>query len=171
MNPVLRGPSRWLAGWMVLALVACATPPAPPTAAPRNADLLSWSGRLALNIASTPPQSISAGFELKVQPPTKGELHFLSPLGTTLATLQWTPGQALLQQGDKRWEDSSPDALLTRLTGAALPMAALIDWLQARPTEVKGWQADMSQMSSGKLRVQSTDDGMPRVTLRLIVEP
>lgn len=169
MSPAVRGMVRWLWVVLALALAACATPHS-PSPIPRAADPWSWSGRLALNIDSTPPQAISAGFELKVQPPV-GELHLLSPLGTTLATLQWMPGQALLEQGGQRWQDSSPDALLTRLTGVAVPMAALIDWLQARPTAVEGWQADLSQMASGKLTVQSTRAEMPRVTLRLVLEP
>jgi outer membrane lipoprotein LolB len=129
---------------------------------------------LALNIASTPPQSISAGFELKSQQQS-GELQLISPLGNTLAKLHWMPGQASFEQGGQVWQDSSLDALLIRLTGTTLPMAALIDWLQARPTQVEGWSADLSQMGSGKLWVQSmpsrTTTALPQVTLRLVVEP
>jgi hypothetical protein len=64
--------------------------------------------------------------------------------------------------------------LLIRLTGAALPLNALIDWLQSRPTQVDGWSADLSQLHSGKLWVQSTPIStpsvLPQVTLRLILE-
>jgi outer membrane lipoprotein LolB len=127
-----------------------------------------------LTVASTPPQSISAGFELKSQQQS-GELQLISPLGNTLAKLHWMPGQASLEQGVQVWQDSSLDALLIRLTGTTLPMAALIDWLQARPTQVEGWSADLSQMGSGKLWVQSmpsrTTTALPQVTLRLVVEP
>lgn len=152
---------------MALALTACAT----PAPMPRATDSLSWSGRLALNIASTPPQSISAGFAMHVQPPGRGELQLTSPLGTTLATLQWAPGQARLVQEGQVWQDVSPEALLSRLTGTALPLAALIDWLQDRPTTVEGWQADLREMGRGRLNVQSTSAQMPQVTLRLILEP
>jgi outer membrane lipoprotein LolB len=140
---------------------------------------------MALNIASTPPQSLSAGFELKSLQGS-GELQLLSPLGTSLAKLQWSPGQATLEQGRQRWQDSSLDSLLIRFTGAALPINALIDWLQARPTQVEGWSADLSQLGSGKLWVQSTPTNntlsagagvatsppaaLPQVTLRLILE-
>ncbi len=172
MNPTRRRAHRWLTVMAALMLTACATrlPPSTP-------DTLFWSGRMALNIDSKPPQSISAGFELKSQQQS-GELQLLSPLGSTLAKLQWAPGQASLEQGGQFWQDSSLDALLIRLTGTALPLAALIDWLQARPTQVEGWRADLSQISSGKLWVQSTPASaatstaaMPQVTLRLIVEP
>ena len=170
MSGARRGSLRWLSVMVVLMLTACAT----RTPAPQAPDTLFWSGRLALYIASTPPQSISAGFELKSQQQS-GELQLISPLGNTLAKLHWLPGQARLEQGGQVWQDNSLDALLIRLTGASLPMAALIDWLQARPTQVEGWRADLSQISSGKLWVQSmpshTTMNLPQVTLRLVVEP
>ena len=178
MSPVCRWALRWLTVIAVLALGACATPLPPPSAP----DTLFWSGRMALKIDSTPPQSISAGFELKSQQQS-GELRLLSPLGNTLAHLQWTPDQARLTQGGQVWRDASLDALLIQLTGTTLPMAALIDWLQARPTQVEGWRADLSQMGSGQLWVQSWPSSppnraangataaQPQVTLRLIVEP
>ncbi len=169
MSGARRVSRSWLAVMVVLMLTACATRTPPPQAP----DTLFWSGRLALNIASTPPQSISAGFELKSQQQS-GELQLISPLGNTLARLHWVPGQASLEQGGQVWQDSSLDALLIRLTGTTLPMAALIDWLQARPTQVEGWSADLSQMGSGKLWVQSMPSHtttLPQVTLRLVVEP
>lgn len=170
MSFARRWAHRWLTVIAVLLLTACATRLPPPL----TPDTLFWSGRLALNIAGTSPQSLSAGFELKSQQQS-GELQLLSPLGNTLAKLQWTPGQASLEQGGQRWQDASLDALLIRLTGTALPMAALIDWLQARPTHVEGWLADLSEIDRGKLWVQSvpasSTDALPQVTLRLIVEP
>lgn len=164
---------RWLRLWLsvisLLTLAACASR-APVAQAP---DTLFWSGRLALNIASSPPQSISAGFELK-SGPQGGELQLLSPLGSSLAKLQWTSAQARLEQGGQVWQDASLDALMVRLTGTALPVAALIDWLQARPTPVEGWNADLSQIDQGKLWIRSTSTSaapaLPQVNLRLILE-
>lgn len=169
MSPARRGTRRWFLALTVLLLTACATRLPPP----KMPDSLFWSGRMALNIASTPPQSISAAFELKSLQGS-GELQLLSPLGNSLAKLHWSPGKATLDQGGQRWQDSSLDSLLIRLTGAALPLNALIDWLQARPTQVDGWSADLSQLDSGKLWVQSTpistSSVLPQVTLRLILE-
>jgi outer membrane lipoprotein LolB len=183
MSCARRGAHRWLLATLMLLLTACATRLPPP----QTPETLFWSGRMALNIASTPPQSLSAGFELK-SVRGSGELQLLSPLGTSLAKLQWSPGQATLEQGRQHWQDSSLDHLLIRLTGAALPLNALIDWLQARPTQVEGWRADLSQLGSGRLWVQSTPSNnthsasaaagsevsppaaLPQVTLRLILE-
>lgn len=159
----------WLSVFSVLTLAACATR-TPVAQAPET---LFWSGRLALNMASSPPQSISAGFEL-TSGPQGSELQLFSPLGSSLATLQWTTGQARLEQGGQVWQDATLDALMVRLTGTALPVAALIDWLQARPTQVEGWSADLSQFDQGKLWIRSTPassaSARPQVDLRLIVE-
>ncbi len=170
MRLAARGLWSWLSVIALLTLHACAT----HAPAPRAPEALFWSGRLALTIASSPAQSFSAGFELKSQAQS-GELQLLSPLGSSLAKLEWSPDQARLEQGGQVWHDTSLDALLIRLTGAALPMAALLDWLQARPTAVEGWSADLSQIGRGKLGVQSVPSGtssaQPQVTLRLILEP
>jgi outer membrane lipoprotein LolB len=70
-----------------LLLGACAAPQSPGAA---NEE--SWSGRLALRLDSTPPQSFSAGFDLRGSPQA-GELQLNSPLGTTLASVRWSPQQ------------------------------------------------------------------------------
>lgn len=159
-----------LAASGLLLLSACATR-APEV---RPADAHFWSGRMALQIASTPPQSLSAGFELKSQKQT-GELKLLSPLGSIMAQLEWAPGRARLAQGGQIWQDNSLDGLLIQLTGAPLPMEALIDWLQAVPTQIPGWTADLTHIGEGKLWVQNIPSAavpaQPQVTLRLIVEP
>jgi outer membrane lipoprotein LolB len=124
---------------------------------------------LALSIASEPPQSLSGGFELKTQAQS-GELKLLSPLGNQLAQLDWAPGLARLDQGGKIYQQSSLDALLIQLTGSALPLLALIDWLQARPVQVSGWVADLSQLNNGRLHIQS-EGQQPAVQLRLVLEP
>jgi outer membrane lipoprotein LolB len=165
MNSVLR--RRLNTGLLCLALglSACASRPTPP----RSADEQFWSGRLALSIASEPAQSLSGGFELKTQAQS-GELKLLSPLGNQLAQLDWAPGLARLDQGGKIYQQSSLDALLIQLTGSALPLLALIDWLQARPVQVSGWVADLSQLNNGRLHIQS-EGQQPAVQLRLVLEP
>jgi outer membrane lipoprotein LolB len=154
----------------LLLLSACAT----RTPELRPADAHFWSGRMALQIASQPPQSLSAGFELTSQQQT-GELKLLSPLGSILAQLEWAPGRARLEQGGQIWQNNSLDGLLVQLTGAPLPMEALIDWLQAVPTQIPGWTADLTRIKEGKLWVQNTPSSSvpapPQVTLQLIVEP
>ncbi len=152
-------------GWM--ALTACASKPARVLTSTE----FFRAGRLALQIATSPPQSLSAGFELKSQQ-QNGELKLFSPLGSQLAILQWEPGLARLEQGGQTWQNNSLDALLIQLTGTTLPITALIDWLQSRPTESPGWIADLSRIQEGRLSVQNAPTStQPAVSLRLILEP
>jgi outer membrane lipoprotein LolB len=162
---------RWLVRACVanacLALTACASKPAPF----KTPDMFFKAGRLALHIASEPPQSMSGGFELQSQADS-GELKLFSPLGNQLAVLQWQPGLARLEQAGQIWQNKDLDALLIQLTGTSLPLKAMIDWLQARPSESPGWIADLSRIQQGRLSIQNTPtSAQPAVSLRLILEP
>ncbi len=124
-----------------------------------------WSGRLSLVVQSQPPQQMSAGFELQGMP-KNGQLHFFTPLGTNLASLQWTTQGAQLLQGSQSQHFESLDALSEQLTGASLPIAELFDWLQGIHTQALGWEADLSQVSEGTLSAKRTNP-MPAVVLRI----
>ena len=79
--------ARWrgvVAAVAVALLAGCATPPPPAPSKPSAAS--HWSGRLALSLATDPPQHWSAGFELSGTP-AQGELRLSTPLGQTLATI------------------------------------------------------------------------------------
>ena len=64
---------------------------------PQGAD--AWSGRMSLRIDSQPVQTFSALFELRGSPES-GELSLTSPIGSTLAQLHWSPGEALLSDAE-----------------------------------------------------------------------
>lgn len=129
-----------------------------------------WSGRLALKVLSVPPQAFSADFELGGSPEV-GLLAFFSPLGTTAARLQWSPGIATLTaEGETRQFDSLA-ALARQATGTELPVQALFDWLQGVATEVPGWQVDMSQLKEGRLQALRSDGDLPRAELRILLQP
>jgi outer membrane lipoprotein LolB len=149
---------------LALLLGACATPTrtAPPG---ENA----WNGRLAVQVDSDPPQSFSAGFELLGQPLT-GELQLNSPLGTTLATVVWSPTGAQLRQGGQVTRRASLDELTTELAGTALPVAALFDWLQGQPTPSNGWQADLSRHEQGRITARRLSP-LPSAELRIVFQP
>lgn len=148
---------------LVLALAACATPPA---SAPEDNF---WSGRLALNIASEPPQSVSAAFELRGSA-DEGELTLLSPLGQTVAVARWSPAGALLLQADQAQPYANMGELSEQLTGAALPIAALFQWLRGRAANVPGWSADLSEHASGRIQAQRLSPP-PRAELRIRLQP
>lgn len=129
-----------------------------------------WSGRLALKVLSAPPQAFSADFELGGNPQS-GLLAFFSPLGTTAAQLQWSPGMATLQADGETRQFNSLAELARQATGTELPVQALFDWLQGVATEVPGWQVDMSQLKEGRLQATRSDGDLPRVELRILLQP
>lgn len=136
---------------------------------PGEAGVDFWSGRLSLSVRSEPPQSFSSGFELRGRA-DQGQLQLNSPLGTTLALARWSPDQAWLESGTQQRRFASIEELLRELTGAALPVAALFDWLRGIPTDVAGWQADLAQRGDGRLTARRLSPA-PLVELRLLIEP
>ncbi len=142
-------------------LAACASPP-------RERPTRFWSGRLGLQVQGDPPQDLHAGFELQGSP-EQGELSLLSPLGLVLARLSWRPGQALLEQGEQRWQGASVDALVQGLTHAPVPISALFDWLQGRPSRSEGWSVDLSGWSDGRILAQRQHPA-PAARLRIVLE-
>lgn len=155
----------WLSvcGLGLLALTGCATPRPKPT------DTESfWSGRLALQLQSTPPQNWSASFELQGSA-EQGQITLLSPIGTTLARLSWTPQAALLEQGQDKTESSNLQSLSQRLTGTDLPLAALFEWLAGKVADAPGWQVDLSAHPEGRLSARRSTPA-PEAVLRIVLD-
>ena len=127
-----------------------------------------WTGRISLQVQSEPVQAFFAGFELKGQADA-GELTLISPLGSILGVMRWTPTQAVLDQGATIKRFASTDELLAQTTGAAVPVAALFDWLSGKNTSAPGWTADLSQQTNGRITAQRTEPE-PRVNLRIVLD-
>ena len=157
---------RWvlaLALSSALLTAGCATPRMTPVDA--NAY---WSGRMAIQVLKDPPESLSAGFELQGSAQA-GEMVLLSPIGTTLARLEWTPQGARLAQGQQQVESSSLQRLGARLTGTELPIAALFEWLAGRPAEAPGWQVDLSAHAQGRISAERREPS-PGAVLRIALD-
>lgn len=155
----------WLLGCGLVALSGCATPPRPSGGA---SDAGPWSGRLALQIKDQASQSFAAMFELRGTAES-GELILTSPLGGTLAVLAWTPGSATLRSNGRTRSFPSVDALVTQATGAAIPVAALFDWLRGRNTPVPGWRANLTQLAQGRISALRYDP-QPEADLRVALD-
>lgn len=147
----------WLAG--------CAQP---PRQAREAAAAQHWSGRLALQVDQEDAQSFSAAFILSGTSEA-GRLQLFSPLGSTLAELQWQAGLARLTTGSEQRESGSLAQLAQELTGAELPIEALFAWLRGEAVQSAGWQADLSRLADGRL-VATRQQPAPQATLRIVLE-
>lgn len=132
-----------------------------------DAEHPTWSGRISLQVQSDPVQAFFAGFEMRGSP-EQGELVLNSPLGTSLAVLRWSPGEAVLDSGGQIQRFDSVDALIEKATGAAIPLPALFDWLAGKNTALAGWSADLSQQAAGRISASRTAP-LPRTDLRIVL--
>ncbi len=127
-----------------------------------------WAGRISLQLQSEPPQAFFAGFELTGRA-SSGQLSLISPLGTILGVMRWSPAEAVLEQGGVSKRFASTDELLAQTTGAAIPLPALFDWLRGVNTPAPGWNADLSQHSAGRISAKRTAPA-PQAELRLVLD-
>ncbi|MBV5292837.1 MAG: outer membrane lipoprotein LolB [Curvibacter lanceolatus] len=151
-----------------LGLLGCASGrrASPDDGSPRPAHL--WSGRLALKVDGDAPQSWSASFEL-LGTPEQGSLDLFSPLGSTVAHLEWTPDQALWQARGETRRYTTLAQLAADATGTPVPIAALFHWLQGQQPNLPGWQADLSQLDNGRLTARR-DQPQPALELRIVLD-
>lgn len=123
---------------------------------------------MAIQVLKDPPESLSAGFELQGSA-VAGEMVLLSPIGTTLARIEWTPHAARLEQGSQRLEGSNLQSLGNRLTGTELPISALFDWLAGKQADAPGWEVDLSAHGEGRITAQRQAPA-PATVLRLLLD-
>ncbi|MEN9538511.1 MAG: hypothetical protein RLZZ126_746 [Pseudomonadota bacterium] len=131
-------------------------------------------GRIALSLyddarpGQAPDRQFSSAFLLQGSAEA-GQMQLISPLGSVLAVLEWSPDRARLRRGPETHDFASLDALLHEVTGAALPARALLTWLRGDPAPVDGWSVDLSAHPRGRIQAQRTHP-MPRAELRVIFD-
>lgn len=163
-----------LIGLMLLFATLIAAGCATPTRATSENSIETsvWRGRLSIRIEpqmpSTEPQSFSASFEL-MGSPAAGELNLLTPIGSTAASLTWSPTTAVMQAQGERRDFVSLDALIQQAIGTDVPVAALFAWLSGAPMTADGWTADLTQHAQGRITARRTTP-LPGAELRLILE-
>ena len=92
-----------------------------------------------------------------------------SPLGNTLAVLNWSPQAATLNSGGTVREFSSLDTLVAQVTGTPIPIPALFAWLAGDQASATGWATDLSQLADGRLVARRTDP-LPTAVFRVVLE-
>jgi outer membrane lipoprotein LolB len=126
-----------------------------------------WQGKLALKVYSTPVQALSVAFDLQGRP-EQGELTLSSPLGTTLALLQWDATSARLTANGQQTSYGSLQELARQATGSDLPVASLFAWLQGRNEPAPSWQVDLSDLPQGRIQAHRTE--AIQADLKIILE-
>lgn len=127
-----------------LALGGCAAVPPPPPAVesplPRAAvatvDLRTvLSGRLNLRVRRPADGATDGGsllFEFEGNA-DRGTLLLQTAIGTTIARASWSPEGAEVVTAQGRRTGERLDDVATLLLGQSLPLAALLQWMQAKP--------------------------------------
>lgn len=151
-----------LAVFLIL-LVGCAQPQRTPASSHQTL----WTGRLALQVEDQTSQSFSASFELSGSA-LEGQLLLLTPLGSSLARLQWSAGHAEIKTGQDTRESTSLETLLRNLLGTEIPIAALFSWLEGEQVSAAGWHVDLSAIANGRL-VAKRSTPAPQATLRIVL--
>ncbi len=121
-----------------------------------------------MRISTEPVQSFFAAFDLRGNA-RSGELSLYSPLGSTIARMQWAPGLAQLNWNGQQRNFDSVGALTQEVTGTELPITSLFSWLAGQDSQADGWSADLVHLGDGKLVAERTHPG-PAVTMRLVLD-
>lgn len=158
---------RFAALTLALALAGCAQLQKAPPAAPDEARL---SGRLSVTVAGTVHNRGTGGaasFEL-FGDPQAGRLELTSQLGTLVARASWRPGLVSLQtpDGERRFDDL--DSLTREMLGEPVPVAALFDWLKARPWPAAPHQKTASGFEQLGWRIEPK---LPALVATRLAEP
>lgn len=166
--------ARIVAAALLACLSACAQfPDRRPDVAEAThqaAEQLALQGQLSVKLQAfrgLDAKGVSMGFFFNGGP-QGGQLDLMTPMGSQVARVHWTPTQAWLQtdQGERHFDtlgELSADVL-----GEPLPLAALMNWVQGRPDpdlpaavnitpysfEQSGWQIDTTDIGIGRLNAQ-----------------
>lgn len=176
-------------------LAGCAVPPAiqEPGGA-QQAQALSRVGRFALHIkeADDRENAVQGSFAWR-DDGRELLLDLASPMGTVLARVQVTPEVSILKESNGQVTTAAtPDELLGKVLGSAIPVAGLRDWMRgqlaARPPaqvaerdeqgralafEQDGWRVNTQRFDAlGPTRLQMArrHEGQD-VDLRLVINP
>ncbi|MGH6647110.1 outer membrane lipoprotein LolB [Aquabacterium sp.] len=178
----------WIAAAALLAcLSACSQFPARQhDAAPaaNGASQLALQGQLSVKLQAfqgLEAKGVSMGFFFNGGP-QGGQLDLMTPMGSQVARVHWTPTDAWLQtdQGDRHFDTLGE--LSAEVLGEPLPLAALMNWVQGQPDpdlpaasrvtpqsfEQNGWHIDTTDIGIGRLNAQRPASALLRgITVRI----
>lgn len=163
---------------------------APPKVSTTPVAIIELQGQMGIKLGAwqnEPARGMSFGFFFQGQL-ERGSLALMTPLGSQVAQIEWTPTAATLRRiGPGGGEDLSRggiEELAEAALGEALPLQTLVHWMQGRPDpglphapqaeagifEQRGWLIDTRERTHG--RILATRQGRPglrdaRISVRL----
>jgi outer membrane lipoprotein LolB len=176
---------RWLTATTIISIAGCAgsitaREPFPLKISALEASESSsqfFAGRISLAIDAAPhaansaQQAFSGSFEWRGNAQT-GQLDLLSPLGSIVAQMQWSPSSAQLISGGAQHSFPSAASMIEQTTGIAISPEQLLAWLQGRAPALTGsaadWQVDLSRHAQGRISAQRQQPTPAQ--LRIILE-
>ncbi|MGO4380120.1 lipoprotein insertase outer membrane protein LolB [Pseudoduganella sp. RAF53_2] len=120
-------------------LGGCATTTKAPVCSAASGDAVDLHGRLAVKYTqNSEPKSMTVNYSWS-QTPQCTNVALSMPIGSTIATIEVTPEQAVLTESGKP-PRSAPDidTLTARILGWSLPVAGLREWMQGYATAADG---------------------------------
>jgi outer membrane lipoprotein LolB len=153
--------------WVALFLIAsCAS--GTRQAGTFDQNFQTWQGRLAVKVKGEAAQSFSAQYALQGTA-ASGKLSLYTPLGITVAHVQWSPESVVLfGQGEPR-QFATLDALTLALTGTELPIASLFAWLDGSQKVDPQWRIERADLENG-VWIAHRDFGASSVDVKVLLE-
>jgi outer membrane lipoprotein LolB len=171
----VRPPRAWITIALLISLSACSQFPGRPTQASApvsSAEQQTLQGQLSIKLQAFQGQEakgISLGFFFNGSA-EGGQLDLMTPMGSQVAQVRWTPSGAWLktdQAPGERHFDTLGE-LSEEVLGEPLPLAALMHWVQGRPDpdlpaasnttaqsfDQSGWHVDTTDIAIGRLSAQ-----------------
>lgn len=132
----------------VVLLVGCASTPRQPPPARDQLENFALEARFALRVSNPGAAAENSGGRLSwLQKNGSGRLLLSNPLGFAIAEIASEPGHATLRTASGELHESdNPDTLIEQITGQALPVQRLPDWLLGRA----GQQTKISHDLAGR---------------------
>lgn len=183
---------------ILLGLAACQTPtPQRPTPLTWNAALpqtqeQQWQGHFSILLGPWGAQaSEGQSFTFFLQTAQQagqatGQLDLMTPLGTQLAQVRWTPSGTHIESAQGTQHYASLQDLSTQLLGEDVPLQALPHWLQGLPSPdlptasvlpdhtgfvQAGWIIDVHTLMVGKLQATREQTATQRhITIKVRLE-
>ncbi|HET8868984.1 MAG TPA: lipoprotein insertase outer membrane protein LolB [Aquabacterium sp.] len=168
----------------LLLLAGCQTPPQTPASSPQAPMVADheWQGHFSVKLgpwAGSGPEGQSFTFYLRS---ARGEaqLDLMTPLGTQLAQVRWSPSGTWIQSSKGTESYASLEDLSVQLLGEAVPLQALPYWLDGVPTpgspaahmkpdhsgfEQSGWTIDTQSLPDGYLQATRPESGTQRLII------